>query len=84
MKKTDLKKIILVIVASTIISFFVSGFIFSDPETEPMQVQYADPVSADFTRPSDKYFNESAINPTRLILVGEDLGNESPFGNVDD
>ncbi len=84
MKKSDLKKIAIVIVISVVVSFFISGLIFSDPETEPMQVRFADPVSAEFMRPSDKYFNEDSINPTRLILIGEDLGNESPFGNVND
>lgn len=84
MKKSDLKKIIGVVALSAIISFFVSGLIFSDPEAEPMNVQVIESITSDFPRPSETHFNDDSINPTQLIRVGEDLGNESPFGVRED
>lgn len=79
MKKKDIKKILAVIALSVVVSFFISSFLFSDPGAEPMQVRFAEPIVSDFPRPSEDYFNEESVNPTRLIIIGEEVGNVAPF-----
>lgn len=79
MKQKDLTIIIFAIGLSAILSFFLSGFIVGDPESEPQSVEVVEPISSDFNELDEDYFNQDSINPTRLIKIGDGGGNTSPF-----
>ncbi len=81
MKKKDLTLIIMIMIISAALSFALSSVIFGDPETDPIEVESTVRLSDDFNRPDEAYFNEDSINPTQLIRIGDEEGNESPFGS---
>lgn len=80
MKKKDLGPILLIVGLSAIFSFIISNALFGSPKTRQQQAEKASPISADFTRPDDAYFNQDSVNPTQIIRIGGG-NNETPFGN---
>jgi hypothetical protein len=80
MKKKDLSTIGAVAVASAIISFILSGMLFSTPDNRKQNVEIVEPISTKFERPDAMYFNESSINPAQNIQIGTDQ-NSNPFGS---
>ncbi len=79
MKKKDLTLIVVVVIISAALSFFLSSFLFGDPEADPIEVEIVESITDEFNNPSEDYFNEDSINPTQLIRIGGDEGNISPF-----
>lgn len=77
MKQKDIAIIIVIAAVSGVISFFLSGKLFVGSNNE-MQAEVVDTISADFTPPSDKYFNKDSINPAQTIQLGAG-GNSNPF-----
>jgi len=80
MKQKDIALIIVVTFISAVLSIFISGALFSSPEKRQEQVEIVDPISTDFQDPDKKYFNEDAVNPTKLIQIGEGA-NKNPFNS---
>lgn len=78
MKQKDLVLILFAIGLSAILSFFLSGLLVGDPESEPRSFEVVEPITSEFNAPEEEYFNQSSLNPTQLIRVG-DGGNVSPF-----
>ena len=79
MKQKDIALIVLIIILSTIFSMVISGIFISTPKNRSQQVEVVTPISSSFDLPSDKYFNENSVNPTKLIQIG-DSPNQNPFG----
>lgn len=80
MKRKDLTTIAIVAVASAIISFILSGMLFSPPEDRKQNVEVVESVLTDFKRPDTRYFNQNSINPSQNIQIGTDQ-NSNPFGS---
>jgi hypothetical protein len=78
MKQKDIALIIVVVVISGMVSFFVARLFFLKPQTRQVKAEYVQPISTDFARPSAKYFNKSSINPTQQIQIG-DAVNATPY-----
>lgn len=78
MKKNDWTIIIFVAVFSSIVAFFAAGALIN-PESEPLEVEVVEPITAEFGTLDSDYFNDNSINPTQLIRIGDDEGNVSPF-----
>lgn len=83
MKKKDLPLLIAVIGVSALVSFFVSGFLFGSPETEPQQAEVVEAITDEFADLDEDYYNDESVNPTQLIRIGDEEGNVSPFGQSD-
>lgn len=80
MKKNDIALLILIVSITLVISFFIGNAIIGSPANNPTKVEVVEPISADFTAPSPEIFNDTAVNPTETITIGN--GNkEQPFSN---
>lgn len=77
MKQKDIAIIIAIAAVSGVISFFLSGKLFVG-NNKSMQAEKVDTISAEFTPPSDKYFNKNSVNPAQTIQLGNG-GNDNPF-----
>ena len=78
MKQKDIALIIVIAAISGFASYFISHLIFAKPANRQQKVEVVDVITADFPRPSDKYFNTNAIDPAQFIQVG-DGNNPNPF-----
>lgn len=84
MKKKDIPVLIIVVIVSSVASFFLSQAIIGTPETEPQVAEIVEPITDDFPSIDSRYtpfFNEESINPTQLIRVGDEESNTDPFGS---
>lgn len=79
MKKKDLSIIAAVAFFSAVVSFLLSGWLFSPPKDRKQKVEVVEPISTEFTRPDSRYFNKDSINPAQNIQIGTDE-NSNPFG----
>jgi len=80
MKQKDIALIAVVAIVSAVLSIFISNALFGGPKNRQEKVEIVDAISTDFQKPSNKYFNSNAINPTRLIKIGDDP-NPKPFND---
>jgi hypothetical protein len=78
MKQKDLILIVVVIALSSAFSFFISSKLFGSPKNRNVQVEVVEPITANFIEPSKKFFNDTSLNPTQNIQLG-DGGNQTPF-----
>lgn len=72
MKKTDIAMIILIATISVLAAFFITRSIMGNPSEEEVKVKTIDRISGTITEPSDKIFNDDAINPAVKIEIGGD------------
>lgn len=84
MKQKDVTLFLLIGIISAIISFVISGAVISPAKNRSQQVEVVDPITADFSVPAsdNKYFNKDAINPTKLIQIGDGTPNATPFNGT--
>ena len=78
MKQKDIDAIITIVFISGILSFFISNALFAPPKNLKTQVEVVEPISAEFSQPDKKYFNQDSVNPTQTITIG-DGENQQPF-----
>jgi hypothetical protein len=78
MKQKDVAIIIIAVFISVVISIILSKMLVSAPKNRQLKVTIVDPITAEFNAPDKKYFNETSIDPTKLIRVG-DNNNTAPF-----
>lgn len=81
MKQKDIALILVIAVVSGVLSFIVSGKIFVTPENRSQKVEVVDKISTDFQQPSEKYFNDTSVDPSQSVEVGEN-NNQAPFDNA--
>lgn len=80
MKQKDILLIVVVVIVSGTVAFFVSSWLFKVPKAQQTMVEVVDPISADFVQPDTRYFNAGSIDPTKNITIGDDQ-NPTPFNN---
>ena len=78
MKQKDVALILVVVFISAIASFVISRWIFSSPKNRQQSAEIVDAITADFSKPSTKYFNTDSVNPTQEIQIGGST-NPNPF-----
>lgn len=78
MKRKDLTLILVVVFVSTVIALLVSKVLITSPKNRQEKVEIVEPLTAEFTQPDKRYFNEQSIDPTLIIKIGND-NNEQPF-----
>lgn len=78
MKRKDISVIIAIVFLTGLVSFWVSNALFNKARTTKDEVEIVQPITSDFIKPEQKYFNGNSINPTQTIIVGETT-NPDPF-----
>jgi uncharacterized membrane protein len=78
MKKQDLALIVVVVVISVALALFISKATVASPQKRQQQVEVVQPISASMAKPDSRYFNNQAIDPTKLITIGTNA-NPDPF-----
>ncbi len=78
MKQKDIALIVVIMFIAGIISYIVSGMIFGKPADRKTQVEVVEPISAEFPKVDERYFNKDSIDSTQLIQIG-DQNNQKPF-----
>ena len=71
MKKSDWAMIVLIVAIAGIASYFAASALLPDPTKNPQTVPTAEPITAEVSEPSEKIFNENAINPTVRVTIGD-------------
>ena len=71
MKKSDIATLILIASISILVAYFVTDGIVGKPENESVKVKTIDPISAQVEKPSSSIFNDTAINPTVEVVIGD-------------
>lgn len=80
MKKNDITVIAISAIIASVFSIILSQVLFG-ASSKNLTAEKVDAISADFNKPDPKtstIFNSQAIDPTRLIKIG-DTTNNNPF-----
>lgn len=78
MKKNDLLIIVAVAITAGIFSFAIANFFFGGAKKYTLTAPTVEPITAQFTAPSTKYFNQDSLDLTKDITVGDNANNQ-PF-----
>lgn len=78
MNQKDIVLIIVIAFFAGAISIFSSKALFTSSKNRDLSVQQVDKVESGFKEVDTRVFNAQAINPTRLINIG-DSTNPKPF-----
>lgn len=78
MKRKDTLIIIVIAIFAGAISFTVSKIFFTSSKERNLTAETVQPITAEFQKPDPSVFNDKAINPTKLIRIG-DSTNQQPF-----
>ncbi|HEX5797971.1 MAG TPA: hypothetical protein VFX79_01325 [Candidatus Saccharimonadales bacterium] len=78
MKQKDIALIAVVVIFAGVVSLVVSNFFFTHDASIPLQAEVVEEITADFPPVDERVFNKDAINPTKLIEIG-DSNNKQPF-----
>ncbi len=78
MKQKDIALIVIVVLISAIFSLFVSNAIFASPKNRQQSVETVQPITAEFPAPDKQFFNDKAVDPTKVITIGQNA-NPDPF-----
>lgn len=78
MKQKDIALILIVVIFSGMLSFFIGRMLFATPEDRQVKAEVVDVITTEFNQPSSKYFNDKSVNPTQVIQIG-DNSNITPF-----
>ena len=65
---------------AAVISFLISGKLFSSSGDHAQQVETVDVITAEFITPDKKYFNKESVNPSALVEIGNN-NNPNPFSD---
>ncbi|MEX2014373.1 MAG: hypothetical protein WD885_00355 [Candidatus Saccharimonadales bacterium] len=78
MKQKDIALIAVVVIFAGIISLVVSNFFFTPDANKTLEAEVVEEITAEFPPVEESVFNKDAINPTKLIEIG-DSNNKQPF-----
>ncbi len=81
MRQKDYAIILAVVFFSAIVSIFVSRLIFAKPQNRQQEAEIVQPIEARFDIPDKRYFNESSVDPTQSIQIGNNT-NPDPFRDI--
>lgn len=80
MKQKDWALVLVMAFIGAVLSLLASNMLFSSPKNRQQTAEVVDPISANFPSPPSKYFNQSAINPTEPVQIGNGT-NPNPFNS---
>jgi hypothetical protein len=71
MKKRDITVIVTIAVIAGIFSLVVSNLLFGGSKAYDLKAPKVEPISAEFITPDSHYFNDTALDPTVDIQIGD-------------
>lgn len=77
-QRKDLFLVIVVAVFAGIFSLVVSRIFFTSGKQRDLKAETVQPITSEFQTPDPAVFNSQAIDPTKLIQIG-DTTNPQPF-----
>ena len=85
MQRKELLTIVVVAIASGLVSLVIAGALFSSPSQRTAKVPVVQPITSSFPDvPNDPqynfFLNTSALDPTQTIQIGNNQNN-TPFTN---
>jgi hypothetical protein len=78
MKQNDIALVLVISFVSVVLAITVSNFTFNKASNKQLKSDVVTAITPEFNEPSDKYFNDSSIDPTQIIRIG-DNANQTPF-----
>jgi flagellar basal body-associated protein FliL len=78
MKQKDILLIAVIAIAAAAISFLTANFFFGGEKAYKLTAPKIEPITQSFNLPDQTVFNNTAINPTKNVTIG-DTTNSSPF-----
>lgn len=78
MKQKDITLIVIVAIFSLVVALVASSFLFGGAKAKTQQAEVVEPISAAFTQPDTRYFNDQSIDPTEVIRI-DNNANQTPF-----
>lgn len=78
MKRNDILIVVVVGIVTGVISILLANVLFGGGKRYTLTAPAVEPISADFPKPDERYFNSYALNPTKNITIG-DSNNKDPF-----
>ena len=84
MKQKDIALYIVIAAVSSVVSVLASNYFFTPSAIKQQKAEVVEAITADFDQPAkdNKYFNKDAINPTKLIQIGDSPANSVPFNGT--
>lgn len=76
MKQSDLITVILVAVIGLMVAFSLTNMLLGDPDLRSESFKMMDNMSSELVEPDGEVFNQSAINPTIEVRVGDCLDHD--------
>jgi|APCry1669189000_1035189.scaffolds.fasta_scaffold195468_1 hypothetical protein len=80
MKQKDIALVVVIGLIGAIFSLIVSNSIFSSPKNRNVQVEVVEPITSSFAKPDSRFYNPTAFDPTRVIIIGQNA-NQDPFSS---
>jgi hypothetical protein len=71
MKNTDIALVVLIAAVSVAISYFLGNAILGDPNDRVTTVEYMEKISDTVEDPDIETYNNTALNPTVEVYVGD-------------
>lgn len=71
MKQNEFITLGLIIFISAVLAWFGGNLILNPDETKQTPIEVLQPISSEFTIPSEQIFNENSLNFTERITIGE-------------
>ncbi|PLS80871.1 hypothetical protein CYG49_03855 [Candidatus Saccharibacteria bacterium] len=78
MKKNEIAILILIVSISLAAAYFLGKAIIGEPASKSVKVESVEKITADVKEPSQRVFNNTGINPTIPIVIGNP-SNQQPF-----
>ncbi len=78
MKQKDILLIAVVAIVAALVSFLGANFLFGGEKTYKLKAPTIEPISQEFPLPDSTVFNNTALNITKNITIG-DSTNNTPF-----
>jgi hypothetical protein len=78
MKRKDIALIAVVAIFAAIVSLLLTQTIFVAKKDRELTAEIVDPITSEFSLPSNTYFNKDSINPTQIIRIGDGTSS-NPF-----
>lgn len=78
MQRKDMMIIVVVAIFAGVFSLVISRVFFTGSSQRNLEAETVQPITSDFQKPDPAVFNDQAIDPTKLIEIG-DTTNPQPF-----
>lgn len=78
MKQKDIALILVISFMSVVLALIVSNLVFNSSSSRKLTADNVIAITPEFNEPDKKYFNNSSVDPTQIIHIGEN-SNQKPF-----